>query len=58
MDKSENRYYIPLATTEQIKKIIKKLSPKKAAGPNKIPPNIVRLSANIIRLSLSKYHHL
>ena len=58
MDKSEKRYYIPLATTEKINKIIKKLNPKKAAGPEKIPPNIVRLSSNIIRLSFSKYHHL
>ena len=46
MVKSENRYNIPLATAEQIKKIIKKLNPNK--GPNKIPPEIVILSANII----------
>ena len=37
MVKSENRYNIPLA---------KKLNPNK--GPNKIPPEIVILSANII----------
>ena len=33
---------------EQINKIIKKLNPKKAKGPDKIPPKIVILSANII----------
>ena len=46
--KSENRYDIPLATAEQINKIIKKLNPNKATGPDKIPSQIVILSANII----------
>ena len=46
--KSENRYDIPLATAEQINKIIKKLNPNKATGPDKIPPKIVILSVNII----------
>ena len=40
--KSENRYDFPLATAEQINKIIKRLNPKKS------PPKIVILSANII----------
>ena len=34
--KSENRYDIPLATAEQVSKIIKRLDPNKAAGPGKI----------------------
>ena len=46
--KLENRYNIPLATTEQIKKIIKKLNLNKATRPDKIPPKIVILSANRI----------
>ena len=45
--KSEIRYNIPLATAEQINKIIKKLNPNKATGPDKTPPKIVILSANI-----------
>ena len=48
MAKSGNRCDIPLATAEQINKIIKKLSPNKATGPDKIRPKIVILSANII----------
>ena len=46
--KSEIRYNILLATAEQINKIIKKLNPNKATGPDKIPPKIVILSANLI----------
>ena len=46
--KSENRYDIPLATAEQINNIIKKLNPNKTRGPDKIPPKIVILSANMI----------
>ena len=46
--KSENRHDIPLATAEQINKIIKKLNPNKGTGPDKIPSKIVLLSANII----------
>ena len=48
MVKSENRCNIPLATAEQINKIINKLNPNKATGPDKILPKIVILSANII----------
>ena len=44
---SEKRYDIPLATAEQINKIIKKLNPNKATGPDKIPPKIVIFAANI-----------
>ena len=46
--KSKNRCSIPLATAEQINKVIKRLNPNKAIGPDKIPPKIVILSANII----------
>ena len=48
MVKSKNRYSIPSATAEQINKVIKRLNPSKAIGPDKIPPKIVILSANII----------
>ena len=47
MNKSENRYNISFATGEQINKIIKKSNSKKATAPNKIPPKIAILSANI-----------
>ena len=53
MGKPENRYDIPLATAEQINKIIKKLNPNKATAPDKIPPKIVILSANIIDCHLA-----
>ena len=53
MVKSENRYNIPLATAEQINKIINKLNPNKATGPDKILPKIVILSANIIGYQLA-----
>ena len=48
MGKSENRYDTPLATAEQMYKIIKKVNPNKATGPDKTLPKIVILSANII----------
>ena len=48
MDKSENRYDIPLATSKQISTNIKKYSPKKATGPDKILPKIVILSSTMI----------
>ena len=50
--KSEKRYNIPLATAEQINKIIKKLNLNKATGPDKIPSKIV-ISANIINSHLA-----
>ena len=53
MVKSENRYNITLATAEQINKIINKLNPNKATGPDKILPKIVILSANIIGYQLA-----
>ena len=48
MVKSKNRHSIPLATAEQINKVIKRLNPNKAIVPDKILPKIVILSANII----------
>ena len=45
--KKEN-FDIPIATTEEINKIIKELDPKKATGIDKIPPKIVKISANVI----------
>ena len=48
LNKSENRYDFPLATAEKINKIIKKLNLNKATDPDKIPPKIVILTANII----------
>ena len=42
-----------MATAEQINKIIKRLNPNKAIGPNKIPPKIVILSVNIINSHLA-----
>ena len=41
------RFDIPTAKTEDINKIIKNINPKKATGPDTIPPAIARLSANI-----------
>ena len=48
MNKSENRYDISLPIEEQINKIIKKLNPNKATGPDKIAPETAILSASII----------
>ena len=45
--KKEN-FDIPIATTEEINKIIKELDPEKATGLDKIPPKIVKMSANVI----------
>ena len=46
-NKKEN-FDIPTTTTEEINKIIKELGPKKATGLDKIPPKIVKMSANVI----------
>lgn len=45
--KTEN-FDIPTAITEEIKKIIKELGPKKATGLEKIPPKLVKMSADVI----------
>jgi len=43
-----NSFDFPEATTEDINKIIKKLNPNKATGPDRIPLKITIASANII----------
>ena len=43
---------IPTAKIEDINRIIKNINRKKATGPDKIPPKIVRLSANIVNSHL------
>ena len=48
IDSLSTRFDIPTAKIEDINKIIKNINPKKATGPDKIPPKIVRLSASII----------
>ena len=48
IDSQVIRFDIPTAKIEDINKIIKNVNPKKATGPDKIPPKIVKLSANII----------
>ena len=47
IDSPSTRFDVPAAKIEDINKIIKNINPKKATGPDKIPPKIVRLSANI-----------
>ena len=44
----KKNFDIPTATTEKINKIIKELDPKKATDLDKIPPKIVKMSANVI----------
>ena len=48
IDSPSTRFDVPAAKIEDINKIIKNINPKKATGPDKIPPKIVRLSANIM----------
>ena len=50
--KKEN-FDVSTATTEKINKIIKELDPKKATGLDKIPPKIVKMSANVIGSNLA-----
>ena len=47
IDSPATRSDIPTAKIEDINNIIKNINPKKATGPDKIPPKIVRLSVNI-----------
>ena len=53
----KNTFYIPATTSKQINKVIKELNAKKATGPDKIPPKIVRLSANIIDSHLANINN-
>jgi len=41
-------FNIAPATTEEINKIIRELDPKKATGLDKIPPKIVKITADVI----------
>ena len=51
-NKKEN-FDITTTTTEEINKITKDIDPKKAAGLDKIPPKIVKMSANNIDSDLA-----
>ena len=55
IDSPAIRFDIPTAKIEDINKIIKNINPKKATGPDKIPPKIVKLSANIIDSHLMNF---
>ena len=48
---TKRSYDIDFATTNQINKIIKEVYPKKTTGPGKIPPKMIKLSANVIGLT-------
>ena len=48
IDSPTIKFDIPTAKIDDINKIIKNINSKKATGPDKIPPKIVRLSANVI----------
>ena len=41
-------FTLPTATREEVNKIMSKLDTTKACGPDKIPPKIVKISANIL----------
>ena len=45
---NNDTFTFPKATQEEINSIIKSLNPKKATGPDGIPPKIVKLSSNVI----------
>ena len=45
---NKTSFEFPEATMEDINKIIKKLNPNKAAGPDSIPIKVIKASANII----------
>ena len=42
----KKEFKIEEAKVEQINKILRNINFRKAAGPNKIPPKIVKMSAN------------
>ena len=50
-------FNISLATIEKINNIIKNLFLKTPTGLNKIPPKMVKLSANVIDSSIDRQHH-
>ena len=53
IQKENNEFNVKAASAGQIKKIIKGLNPKKAAGPDKVPVKIVKLAASVIDFHLT-----
>ena len=45
---SSKSFDFPHAKVDEINKFIRNIDPKKATGPDKIPPKIIKLSANVI----------
>ena len=43
-----DRFSLPLATKEEIHKIMSDIDVTKSCGPDKIPPKFVKMSANIL----------
>ena len=44
----KKQFKIEKAKVEQVNKILRNINSRKATGPDKIPPKIVKMSANII----------
>ena len=44
----KKEFKIKEARVEQVNKILRNINPRKATGPDEIPPKIVKMSANII----------
>ena len=49
----KKEFKIEEAKVEQINKILRNINSRKATGPDKIPPKIVKMSANIIDFHLT-----
>ena len=49
----KKQFKIEEAKVEQINKILRNINARKAAGPDKIPPKIVKVSANVINSHLT-----
>ena len=49
----KKQFKIEEAKVEQINKILRNINARKAAGPEKIPPKIVKVSANVINSHLT-----
>ena len=50
----KKQFKIEKAKVEQVNKILRNINSRKATGPDKIPPKIVKMSANIIDSHLTK----
>ena len=46
-------FSLPLATKEEVNKILKNIDASKSCGPDKIPPKIAKISANILDTPLT-----